>query len=176
MKLLYHLIDDQYAFKSISKTRDACRGIVLNEHNQICLSHLLAVDGFGRRNYYEIPGGGRKEDESHEEAVIREINEELGLDCQITYNIGIVHDYYNLIKQENYSYYYLLKINKVTKQHLEERENRLIDKFVWVDIDSAIRNYQEVEDKGVGLLVKRRELPILKLIKSYLTEINNEKI
>ena len=54
------------------------------------------------------------------EAAIREMREELGVEVELIDEIGIVHDFYNLIEQENYSYYYLFKVTTYTSQHLEE--------------------------------------------------------
>lgn len=129
------------------------------------MTHILATDKFGHRDYYELPGGGKRINETVLESAIREMDEELGVKVELLAKIGIIHDFYNLIKQENYSYYYLFKVTKVGQRHFEERESRLIDKIVWVPIQKAILLYKEqLKIKGVGLLVARRELPILELV------------
>ena len=53
---------------------------------------------------------------------------------------------------------------------MEEYEKRVIQELVFTDIDTAIKMMESVQDDGVGLLIKQRELPILKLAKEYIDE------
>lgn len=172
MKIILELTDDQYPFREIRRVRDSCRGVVLDQNGNIALTHLYKEhDAFGGRDYYELPGGGRKDGETPLAAAMREMEEELGVKVELVKELGIVHDFYNLIFQENYSYYYLFKVVSYTSAHLEERERGLIDRIEWVSIDKAINYYEAFTNNGVGLLVKRRELPILLSAK---TLINNK--
>ena len=54
--------------------------------------------------------------------------------------------------------------------HKEDYEKRVIQDLRFVDIDTAITLMDNVKDDGVGLLIKQRELPILKLAKEYINE------
>ena len=111
MEILLKLIDDQYPNKGVKRVRDSCRGVVVNNDGKIALTHLyVESDAFGGRDYYELPGGGKKEGETPLAAAMREMEEELGVQVELVKEIGIVHDYYNLIFQENNSYYYLFKV------------------------------------------------------------------
>ena len=160
--------DDQYMFEGVSHTREIVRAILLDENDNVCLEYLLDDDGFGPRDYYETPGGGIKPGESHEQAIKREIEEEVGYTCEIIAPLGEVDDYYNLIKRKNHNYYYLVRrLNKV-EQHLEPDEKIRISKIIFVPIDEAIRLYENMQNVLVGRLVKQRELPILKLAKKTL--------
>lgn len=170
MKLLYSLKDDQYPYKGIDHTREIVRAILLNQNNEILLEYIFDDDGFGHRDYYETPGGGVKNNESFEDALKREIAEEVGYKIAIISPIGDVIDYYNLIKRENHNHYFLARITGRCNKHPEEDEKKRIKKIVWVNIDEAIRLYESMQDELVGKLVKRRELPILKLVKSTLQE------
>ena len=59
------------------------RGIV-NYKNQIVLIHRIKTKDDGTvRDYYVTPGGKIEENESHEEALRREIKEELGIEIEI---------------------------------------------------------------------------------------------
>lgn len=165
MNFIYTFKDDQFPFTGITRTRISARGLVLNEQNEIGLTHLLCQDKFGHRNYYELPGGGKKNNETPLDAAIREMHEELGVKVELIERIGVIHDYYNLINQENYTFYYLFKAISFGTPHLEVRESRLIDKIEWLPLDTAIKNYQQqLNVPGVGLLVTRRELPILRWV------------
>ena len=168
MEPLFKYKDDQYMFKGVNHTREVARAILLDEHNNVCLEYLLDDDGFGPRDYYETPGGGLKSGESHEQAIKREIEEEVGYECEIISFLGEVDDYYNLIYRKNHNYYYLVRRTNKVKQHLEEDEKIRISKIIWVPIDEAIRLYENMQNVLVGRLVKQRELPILRLAKTSL--------
>ena len=58
----------------------------------------------------------------------------------------------------------------VPLDHQEEYEKKVIQEIVFVPIDDAIKLMEQVQDDGVGLLIKQRELPILKLAKEYIDE------
>ena len=168
MKIINKLIDDQYDKSNITHTRKIARAILLNEENKVCLLHVLGDDDFGHRDYYETPGGGVNENELIEEAVIREIKEETGHNSYIVQELGIVEDYYNLIHRHNINHYYLLKTTSYEKEELEEYEKGIIDSKVFVDIDTAISLYENMNKEKLEILVKNRELPILKMVKEIL--------
>ena len=168
MEPTFKFIDDQYMFEGVDHTREIVRAILLDENDNVCLEYLLDDDGFGPRDYYETPGGGIKQGETHEQAIKREIEEEVGYECEIISFLAEVDDYYNLIKRHNHNYYYLVRRGKKVSQHLEEDEKIRISKIIWVNIDEAIRLYENMQNVLVGRLVKQRELPILKLAKTSL--------
>ena len=55
--------------------REAARAIVLNPNRQVLLQHLEAESG----RCWILPGGGLATGETHEQALIRELAEEVGL-------------------------------------------------------------------------------------------------
>lgn len=52
---------------------------ILIQNNSIALMHRIK----NGREYYVIPGGGVEENETNEEATIREIKEEVGIDVKV---------------------------------------------------------------------------------------------
>lgn len=171
MNPLYKFKDDQYMFTGVSHIREIARAILIDENNNVCLEYLLDDDGFGPRDYYETPGGGIKQGESHEQAIKREIEEEVGYKCEIISFLAEVDDYYNLINRKNHNYFYLVRRKEKVEQHLEEDEKIRISKIIWVNIDEAISLYENMQNVLVGRLVKQRELPILKLAKNTLQNL-----
>lgn len=161
MKILGKFIDDQYPNHGHDYLRVSARAVVLNDEGKIALTHIQADDKFGHRDYYELPGGGVKKGESIYQAVQREIEEELGFKTLLVAEIGEVHDFYNLIKQENRSLYFLLHAGEYSGNHLEERESHLIKEIIWVTLEEAIELYKNMQNVLVGKLVKQRELPVL---------------
>ena len=168
MEPLFKFKDDQYPFTGVTHTREVVRAVLLDENNNICLEKIEDDDMFGHRDYYETPGGGVKEGETHAQALNRETSEELGFASEIVCFLGEVDDFYNLIKRENHNYFYLAKRTNKTQQKLEPGEKQRIAKIIWVSIDEAISLYEKMQNEFVGKLVKQRELPILKLAKTAL--------
>ena len=171
MKQILHLQDDQYPFTYIDNVRYVSRGILLNENNEVFLNKIFDDDIFGHRDYYETPGGGKKVNETIRQACFRELLEETGYEVEIIKELGMVNDYYNLIHRNNRNYFFLCKTVRYIGKELENYEKSVIEKTVWVSIDEAIKLYENMGGSGVAILVKNRELPILKKVKKYLENI-----
>ena len=172
MKLLYKLLDDQFPYTKTTHKRACARGIILNDKNEICLLHVNGDDIFGHRDYYETPGGGVNQDETPEEAIIRECKEEIGAITEIIAEIGLVDDYYNLIGRNNLNYYYLLRVKGSCPKALEEYEKQIIENELWVDIDKAIELVDGCKPTPISILVKNRELPIYKLARDIIKNLS----
>ena len=170
MKNIFHFEDHYYPKTYIDHKRITVRAVVLNDNNEVCLLHLISDDNFGHRDCYELPGGGKKKGETFHQGVIREVLEETGFQAKIIKFLAKVDDFYNLIHRNNHNYYYLLKVTSYIGEAKEEYEKKMIKEQLFVDIDSAIKMMENVNDDGVGMLVKQRELPILKLAKEYIDE------
>ena len=169
-KCINKLIDDQYEYSTITHTRSVARAILINDSKEVCLLHVVGIDDFGNRNYYETPGGGINNDESLEEAVLREIHEETGFHASIITYLGYVDDYYNLIKRHNITHYFLLKAESFDHEELEEYEKEIISEKVWVSFDKAINLYKNMNKEKLETLVSKRELPVLLKAIKYLED------
>lgn len=163
-----HLNDNQWPNEGIDHVRNVARAILLDENDSVCLLKVYGCDAFGLRDYYETPGGGVDEGETFEEALIRELDEEVGVNAEITVFLGEITDYYNLIKRKNINRYYLCKIVRKTKIHHESKGDALIQSVNYYPIEKAIEKYRAMSDSGVSKLVKQRELPILLEAKRFL--------
>ena len=150
------LKDDQYQNNGINHTRNVARAVLINENNEICLLKINGFDEFGLRDYYETPGGGVDENETFEEALIRELDEEVGVHAKILMFIGEIKDYYNLIYR---------KIDKYTKIHHQSQGDSLIEKIEFCSLEQAIEKYESMKNHGVSKLVRQRELPVLLEVK-----------
>jgi 8-oxo-dGTP diphosphatase len=166
-----HFIDDQYPNRGIDHVRRCARGVIVNESMEVALTKIFYDDNFGHRDYYELPGGGIKENESIIEAFQREIEEEIGFQVQLISPLARVDDFYNLIKRENHNYYFLGKTIVKTQSRQEEQEQLMIADIIWISLEKAIALYEKMDDKLISGLVKQRELPILRLAKKHLLEL-----
>ena len=164
MPVLAILRDDQYPDNGIDHIRDIVRGIVVNSHGKVA---ILKIDGkediFGPRKYFELPGGGANDGETLNEAVVREIREELGLLVEPTHRLGRVDDFYNILKRENHTYYFICKVVGKGEMERTDFEKQVIDKVMWVTFEKAIKLYDNMPDKLLSRLVKNREAPVLRL-------------
>ena len=168
MRQILKLEDNEYPYTYIDHVRYVSRGILLNNKNEVALNKLHGYDGFGCRDYYETPGGGKKDKETIKNALYREMEEETGYKVEIIKELGMVNDFYNKIHRNNRNYYFLCKTREFVGKKLEDYENSMIEKLVWVDINEAIRLYENMDVSPVARLVINRELPILKKVKKIL--------
>jgi 8-oxo-dGTP diphosphatase len=90
MELLAEIRDEDLGFEerevSESKTRKAAR-CILKREDKIALLHVQKF------SYYKLPGGGLEGDESWEEALKREVREEIGSEIEIKGKIGKIVEY-----------------------------------------------------------------------------------
>lgn len=54
---------------------------------------LIAKRSTSRKGYWEFPGGGVEENETREAAIIRELKEELEIDCKVISYVGEIIDH-----------------------------------------------------------------------------------
>ena len=165
MKLELKLQDNEYPFTGFTHTREIARGFVFNSENKIAIHRIYRDDMFCKQGYFETPGGGIDEGETPEEALIRECREEIGCEIEVIKEIAIVDDAYNLIGRHNINHFFLAKEGSLGKKHFESEGDSYIQETLWVSPEEAIALYEGMPDEKVSLLVKQRELPILKAIR-----------
>jgi 8-oxo-dGTP pyrophosphatase MutT (NUDIX family) len=127
--------------------REAVRAVVFRD-NEILMVHNNKGD-------YKFPGGGINKEESHEEALKREVKEETGyiVDC-VKNRIGVITER----RQDEYdrnsifemvSHYYLCEISgDRTNQQLDDYEFELGFQPVWITLDEAIQLNEEILKKN----------------------------
>lgn len=99
--------------------------IILDKNtNKILLIHRF----FRGREYYVFPGGGVEEGESVEEAAVREIKEETGLDAEIDKKLC---EFYNEFDKRINHFFLITKFNgKVELGGPEAERNSEEDKYI----------------------------------------------
>ena len=105
---------------------------IIVKDDKILLIHRIK----NGQEYYVFPGGGVKEGESLEEALIREIKEELTLDTKVFKQI------FNITNQGRDEFYFLIQeyygtpqLNGEEKERMNE-DNQYIP--VWIKLSEAI--------------------------------------
>lgn len=178
MNLGLRIIEEGLMNRTHSKVRKTVRGVILNESNDVLMVYSHLFDD------YTFPGGGIKKYETTEEALLRELKEELGAEeIAINAYIGEIEELRYGIKDSDSiylqtSYYYLVSIIKTGKQHLIDREILHGLEPKWISINDAIMhnkfviNDEKHNRKGLKTVLLR-ENHILKMIEE---KIIHEKI
>lgn len=162
------LKDNEYEYINNYKTRLIARAFVINENNEIAILHIVGDDIFDHRDYYETSGGGIEENESIEEAILRELDEEIGYKCEIIKYLGVVEDEYNLLHRNNVNHYFLCKTICKTNIHHVSFGDSLINEICWLNIDEIVSKYEQMNDTKIARLVKNREYPVALYLKEVL--------
>lgn len=102
--MLDKLKNDSFAPRDIKEDKKNKRvrvaAVIIIEDN-ILLMHRTNVKNRQYNDYYTFPGGGVEENETYEEAVIREIKEELGI-C-----IKAIKNMFEIVNEGTKEYFYL---------------------------------------------------------------------
>jgi 8-oxo-dGTP pyrophosphatase MutT (NUDIX family) len=113
--------------------RKSARGIILNDKNEISLQFV------GKNNYYKLPGGGVEVGETIEEALRREIIEEVGCNIKIEKELGVIIEYRNQLNLLHISYGFIARVDGIIGSPSYE-QGEIDDGFkpVWISLDEAI--------------------------------------
>lgn len=162
------VLDDIYPKTKIIHHRVSTRGIILNERNQVAILKIKVEDMFGKRDHYELPGGGKEKDETIIETLKREMEEEVGVTIKDIVSLGIVEYEYNLLQRHEYSHYFMARKDKDVKRRLTKMEEDILSDLLWIDIDELIDKLKNEHVENVGILIHKRELFMLELVKKQL--------
>lgn len=113
--------------------RKSARGVLLNEKNEVSLQFV------SKRGYYKLPGGGVHPGESEEDALRREMLEEVGCHITIEKPLGIIIEYRNQLNLLHISYGYICRVDgELGEPSYEQGEIDDGFKPVWVSLDEAM--------------------------------------
>ncbi|MCF7924994.1 MAG: NUDIX domain-containing protein [Candidatus Izimaplasma sp.] len=170
MKLL-HIFDRRDRKKGYLPIvyRNSVRAIIF-KHGKLLMVHAKKTDE------YKFPGGGIEPDEIREEALRREVLEEVGRKVNsVNESLGYTDQLYNdLYDERRYfylrSYYYFCEVTiDVYDQNLNLYEQNLRFEPRWVTIDEAIEANKEVMAQDKHHLWTERELFILEMLKEMMS-------
>ncbi len=163
------LEDTEWPLVSIDHDRNIARAVAVDGAGFFYFVRAERNDEFGRATLIETSGGGVEEGEDLPAAILRELKEELGADAEILAKIGVVSDYYNLIRRHNINNYYLCRIRSLGEKHLTQEEAEAFHlSTLRLTYEEAVHEYRKCACTPIGRLVANRELPVLERAKAML--------
>ena len=163
MRLLFEIDTKDYDPNGKAFVRPSVRGIIIR-HGRVAMVHSLKYD------YYKFPGGGIEAGESMEQALMREVAEESGLQVipQSIREYGLVHrvqkdDRVGIFIQDNY--YFLCDVEPEPEaQHLDDYEAEERFTLEFVDPSHAIHTNRYVDHGPKDPNMVEREAKVLELL------------
>ena len=171
-EIYLELRDEEWPFDYTDHDRMIVRAIVVDDEGYFYFVRADRDDDFGRAVVIETAGGGVEVGEDLNEAIKRELHEELGAEVEVITKIGVVSDYYNLIHRHNINNYYLCRAISFGEKMLTDDEiNYFHLSTLRLTYDEAIQEYAKNQDSMLGRIIANRELSILIRAKEILDEL-----
>lgn len=150
--------DDVFKENIVNHERETVRVIA-------CFKDLYAFlevdrnDIFGCCRHLETLGGGIEANESHEQAIQREIREESGFDCEIIRPLCIVEDVYHVLGRKTISYFYAVRlIGEQKSLAYTEDERKLIKGLVFLKKEEVLSQLSSPDIHSIQKLIYQRDL------------------
>lgn len=171
MKLLKEIserslgISDKEPLGATFRFRKSARAVLLNDKNEVSIQHV------GKYDYYKLPGGGVEPGETIEEALKREMVEEVGCDLEIIKPLGLIIEYRNSHELLHLSYGYLCNVKGDISEPAYE-QGEIDDEFkpVWMSLDKSLEMMEThyLADPYQAPFIVQREKCFLEEAKEFL--------
>ena len=147
--ILARFDDTEYPKQNITHIRHTVRIILKNEGNKYIFLKIKGNDIFGERNHIETIGGGIEGYESMEHALLREVNEETGMNLKEYTYLGTIIDRYYSINRETHSHFFVGTIDTTDHRDLPltDLEKQLYDGIVELTEDEVLEELQHPKTK-----------------------------
>ncbi len=162
MRELFSIDTKDYDLSAGSKVRPSVRAIIVRE-GKVAMIHSTLYD------YYKFPGGGIEANESHEDALVREVAEESGLAVRRE----SIKAYGHVFRIQRYddddprafvqdNFYYLCEADDGGEMNLDEYESKEGFTLEFVTPDAAIE--KNLSAAAPSVVMRTREARVLKMM------------
>ena len=148
--------------------RPSVRGIIFDNNGDIAMIYSQ------KYHFYKFPGGGIEDNETHLEALAREIEEETGM----TLRPESVKEFGEVLRIQKkdeidegiilvqHNYYYTCEVeDKIGEQNLDDGEKDAEFVLKFVPIEEAIKTNDAFQGKPIKKQMVEREKRVLEIIK-----------
>ena len=137
--------------------RKSARVILCNEAGEMAVQYLRTY------SYHKLPGGGADRGETVREALVREVREEVGCECEIGEAVGMTIEYVNERSLLHLSYCYAAQVRgSIGLAVLEAGEIEEGQETVWLPPAEALQQLREdTPQHKRGLFIQKREIAFL---------------
>ena len=147
------------------RKREAARAVVIDDDGKVALLRV------GADNYHKLPGGGIDEGENIQDALERELLEEIGCKAEVLNEVGAIIEYRDEVELFQTSYCFTAKqIGEKGEPDFTEHELNRQFSIVWAEnIDDAIAILDDDEPASYeGFFIQKRDLVLLRAAKELL--------
>jgi ADP-ribose pyrophosphatase YjhB (NUDIX family) len=139
------------------RLRKSARTILFDDTGKMATQYLQ------KYTFHKLPGGGVDAGESVEDALRREVLEEVGCDSKILRPIGIVIEYRNKYKLLHISYCFVSNvIGPIGQPQLEKEEIEEGQTTLWLPPEEVLGKMKvDVPGKYEGYFILQREITFL---------------
>lgn len=151
--------DEGERFDAPYNLRKSARLILLNERGEMAVQHIKVS------SFYKLPGGGIEAGEDMVEALKREVLEEVGCQCEVEREIGLVIEYRNRKDTSllQLSYCYVARVQGlIGEPSFDESEVAAKQVTEWYLPEVALEKLKEAKpNSSEGVFMVQREIVFL---------------
>lgn len=127
----------------------------------------------GSEDYYKLPGGGVKDDESYPECLARECLEEIGCQISVVQELGFVLEISGVNERVQESVCYVAKlVGEKGSPNFTEKEKSRNMSLLWVSYEKAHKLLSESKKTDASASIIARDLVFLE--ESEMVTKNND--
>ena len=150
--------DDVFAKSDITHVRETVRMIAVY-HDRYAFLEIKRDDIFGCLRHLETLGGGIEANESHAQAIQRELLEEGGWEGEILRPLCVIEDTYHLIQRRTISHFYAVRLIRQSRPcAYTEEEKQLIHGLVFLSEEEVLKELSAPNKQSIQKLIYQRDL------------------